>query len=120
MTSNTISSQSHHPKLVEQRLADLNNEADARTVYTYDGAVHLEVEVARSTIGGRKQKGPYEARVLWGSRNGLSLDEAEEFANTLLAAIGRAREDVVRRCGFRTTEQNNAVDQTSVRSAHRH
>lgn len=84
-------------KVTETRLPDLNNEEGARTLFTFEGAVRADVEVFRDVSGGLRQKGQYVAKAAWGSRRGLTLDEAEEFANALLEAIGRARSDVASR-----------------------
>ena len=84
----------------EKRLPDVNGVPDGRTVFTFDGAVRLDVKVGQdSALRRRTANAPFEGRVSWGSRSGLTLDESEEFAHALLDAVKRARADVAKRNG---------------------
>jgi len=85
------------PLLVERRLPDVNNMADARTVYSYEGAVRFEIEVGQPRSSARRNTSPFEAKATWGSRHGLTMAETSEFVAHLTEAMHRANADVDRR-----------------------
>lgn len=85
------------PRLVERRLPDVNNVPDARTVYSYEGAVRFEIEVAQPRSSARRNTMPFEANATWGSRHGLTMAEASDFVTHLTEAMHRANADVDRR-----------------------
>lgn len=82
------------PLLVERRLPDVNNVADARTVYSYEGAVRFEIEVAQPRSSARRNTKLFEAKATWGSRHGLTMAETSAFVAHLAEAMYRANADV--------------------------
>ena len=94
-------------KIEVARLADLNNEPDARTAITFEGAVRLEIEVGRDRLSKTSKRSPQPctSKVSWGSRQGLTLDEAEEFFTRGLEAVALARADVQRRSEADTPDE---------------
>lgn len=87
-----------------QRLMDLDGNEDGRTSIVYHEAVDLSFDVDRdSKLRRRGQEAPFVAKVGWGSRSGLTLDEAESMAHALMDGVRRAREDLERRNGTSAT-----------------
>ena len=85
-------------KLVERRLPDLNNTPDARTSYTYEGSVRLEIVVERdSSLRRRGLHAPFKTTVGWGSRNALTAEEATEFSEALQEGLVLAEAETARR-----------------------
>lgn len=92
-------------KVRELRLPDLNNKPDARTLFSYDGAVSLEIYVQRdSRLLRRRLPAPYVTTVGWSSRNGLTAVEAREFSDALQEGLARAEAE---------TQRRNALDAES-------
>jgi hypothetical protein len=79
---------------VVQSTPDVYGEGGTRTVFTYHAeAVSLDVAVERDRQKSRRgHAAPYVARVGWGTRSGLTLEEAESFAQAVLDGVRRARE----------------------------
>lgn len=105
---------------VVQHTSDIDGNEDGRTVFTYAEAVRLDVEVERdSALRPLSLTAPFVGKVGWGSQSGLTLDQAESFANAVLDGVRRAREDIDRRntakCGQAAAESTALKSHYQVR-----
>ena len=79
-----------------ETLSDINGRPNERIVMTYDNAVvEVVVYVERDTALPRKgARGLFVGDVNWGARGRVTIDEAEQFAVTLLDGVARARKTI--------------------------
>lgn len=98
-----MNTNSHNPtaqasKLVIRKLPDLDNTPDTRTMFSYEGAVRLEIYVERdSSLRRRGLHAPYTTTVGWSSRNGLTAAEAKEFSEALQEGLVLAADEAAHR-----------------------
>ena len=82
--------------LETSRLPDVDGKPDGITrIRLAGGPVEMTLTVERdSALRRRGLVVPFIGHVGWGSRNGLTLDEAESFASAVLDAVWAGRDEI--------------------------